>query len=292
MAEILEVSTEPVKTAQTTAPDTEPTGWMSPTGEIREGAPENVRTLLENKKWNSVEQIVDNYIMLEKQQGTGKHLVIPSNPDDPEYANMMGDIYGQLGRPETDDKYEFSTESKIPLSDELMDGFRKFAHKQNYTQNQFAGAIQFQLEAIEQMVEIENAQKAVDTETEETHKEEIRNAFKQKWGGEVAFQNKIKDAKVLADQLGIYQTLEAKGLASDPEIINMLDIISIRTAEDVIASQSPTSPVKTPIQEREDIMKSEAYKTRFHKDHKAAMTRYMELCHVIANAGVVNQPRI
>lgn len=289
MTEIMDVDTEPVKTAQTIAPDSEPTSWMSPTGEIRDGAPDNVKKLLETKKWTNVEQIVDNYNLLEKQQGIGEHLVIP-NADDPEFVAKFDNIYKQLGRPETHDKYEFSTESQISLSDELMDGFRQFAHNEGYTQKQYEGAINFQLDAIAKAIEIDTAQKTVEIEEEEAEKEKIRNAFKQKWGGEVAFQDKIREAKILADKLGIYQTLEKKGLASDPEIINMLDIIEARTAEDVIAGEDGGAVSKTAIEERDEIMKNPIFKDKFARGRKELMARYMELNQIIANSGQSSQP--
>ena len=47
MTEILDVATEPVKTAQTQAPGTEPSSWMPLSDEQRETAPESIRNLLD-----------------------------------------------------------------------------------------------------------------------------------------------------------------------------------------------------------------------------------------------------
>ena len=281
MVEILNVDTEPIKPAQTTAPDTEPTGWMSPTGEIRDGAPETVRNLLEAKQWTNVEQLVDNYVMLEKQQGgPGKHLVIPEVED----VEGWNNVYKQLGRPETHDKYELSYVGDVPVSDELVGQFMQFAHGLGLTQKQFEEAVKFQLDAVVAQTEAYDAQLA-------TQKEENIIALKQKWG-EVNYEVKVKGARIIADSLGIYQTLEAKGLASDPAIIEMLDTIASRTSEDVITPQTPATPMKSPQEELDEIKKSESFLQKFHVDHKKTMARYMDLNQQVANAGQARQPRI
>ncbi len=288
MTEILEVPTEPVKTAQTEAPSTEPTTWMALDDDFRNNAPDAVKDLITKKGYTSLGQFFDSYTELEKFKGIGEHLVIPEAED----AEGWENVYKQLGRPETHDKYDFEEDPDVPFGEEILDRFKQGAYKEGFTQRQAAWVLGLQRDIIKEVKKAEDLQNAADTEADETRKEEIRSAYKQKWGGEVAFQNKIKDARVLADKLGIYQTLEAKGLTSDPEIINMLDIISLRTAEDVIAPQTPTTPQLTPIQERKEIMESEAFTSKFHKEHKNTMKRYMELNQVIANAGVENQPRL
>ena len=282
MTDILAVDTEPTIPAQTTAPDTEPTGWMSPTGEIRDGAPEVVSNLLGAKKWTNVEQIVDNYIKLEKLVGVGEHLVIPT-AEDPESGAKWDNIFNQLGRPESFDKYELSYDGDVKISEELTGQFKQFAHGLGLTQKQFDEVVKFQLDAVAAQGEAYNTQTA-------TQKEEDIAALRLKWGN--TYDAKIKGARIIADSLGIYQTLEAKGLASDPVIIDMLDTIASRTSEDVITPQTPATAQKTPLEELEELKKSEAYLQKFHKDHKQAVARQMALCQTIANTGQAQQPRI
>ncbi len=280
MPEILSVDTEPVKPAQTPAPDTEPTGWMSPTGEIRDGAPETVRNLLEAKKWTNIEQIAEGFVNLEQKLGAGEHLFIPESEEDTEGWN---NVFKQLGRPETHDKYEVAYEGEVPVSDELVGQFKQFAHGLGLTQKQFNDVINFQLDAVTaQTVAYEN-QLA-------TQKEENIQALKQKWG-EVNYEVKVKGARIIADSLGIYQTLEAKGLASDPTIIEMLDTIASRTSEDVISPQSPAPPTKTPQEELDEIKKSESFLKKFDPKHKETMARFMQLNQEVANAGQARQPK-
>lgn len=280
MAELLDVDTEPTKPAQTAAPATEPTGWMTPTGEIRDGAPEAVRNLLEAKKWTTVEQMASGFTELEKLLGVGKHLVIPEAED----AEGWNNVYKTLGRPETFDKYELGYEGEVEISDELVGQFKQFAHGLGLTQKQFDEVVKFQLDAVAAQSEAYNTQTVA-------QKEANIQALKDKWG-EVNYPVKVKGARIIADSLGIYQTLEAKGLASDPQIIEMLDTIASRTAEDVITPQPPAAAQKTPQEELEEIKKSESFLKKFHQDHKATMSRFMALNQEIANAGQARQPRI
>lgn len=270
--EILAVDTEPVKPAQTIAPDTEPTGWMSPDGEIRESAPENIQTLFAAKKWTNIRQAVDAYTELEKFTGVGKHLVIPEAED----AEGWNSVYDALGRPETHDKYEFEYGGDIELSEELTGQFKQFAHGLGLTQKQFNSLVNFQLDAVGAQSEAYNAQV-------EAQKQENIASLQLKWGAN--YETKIKGARIIADSLGIYQTLEAKGLASDPVIIEMLDTIASRTSEDAITPQTPAVAGKTPLEELEEIKKSEAFLKRFHPKHKETMLRFMALNQQIANSG-------
>ncbi len=279
MTEIMDVNTEPEKLAQTTAPDTEPSGWMSPTGEIREGAPENIQALVEAKKWTNVGQLADAYAELEKFKGIGKHLTIPEVED----AEGWNDVYNQLGRPETSDKYTLDYEGNMELSEDLTGQFKQFAHGLGLTQKQFNEIVKFQLDAV-------GAQDTAFTEQLATQKEANIGALKQKYG-EVNYTAKVTGARIIADSLGIYKTLEEKGLASDPDIIDMLVKINAKTSEDVITSQSTQTAEKSPLVELEELKQSDAYKTHLHPDHKKAVARQMELCQMITRSGQSQRPR-
>lgn len=270
MTEILEApASSPIETPA------EPTvGWISPTGEFGQGVPDRIKNIIEAKKWNNVEQVVDGYSNLEKMTGAGRHLVIPDGEDTEGWNN----VYNQLGRPETPDKYAFEDDSDVPLSSEIVGKFKQFAHTQGYTQKQAEGAVQFQRDVIKDVVAADAAQATA-------KRDENITKLKQKWG-EANYETKVRGARTIADQLGIYSTLEAKGLASDPEIISMLDTIASRAAEDVITPSSPAVAQKSPVEELEEIKKSEAFLNKFAPNRKQVMARYMELNHIIANSNL------
>jgi len=121
---------------------------------------------------------------------------------------------------------------------------------------------------------------------DEAEKELTRKALKQKAGGEVAFQNMLIESRQIADELGIYATLEKKGLASDPDIIGMLHDIKNKTAEGILKPGTPPIVTKDPLEEMEEIKQSDAFKQKFHPKHKETMERFMQLNQEIANKGL------
>lgn len=269
MAELLDVPTETKE-------------WVNPTtGEIGEGAPEKIKNVLGAKKWTNVEQIVDGYTELEKFTGTGKHLLIPDTED----AEGWEKVFNVL-RPESPDKYVIEDDELVPIEPELADKWKQYAHKMGLTQKQMAGSVDFQRDIIKGIMKTEAELKAAaDEEASKVAaaKEETVQAMMKKAGGEVAYKDMLVQARRTADDLGIYKTLEAKGLASDPDIITMLNNIVSRTAEGVIKPSPPPPPAKTAEAELAEIQKSEAFIKPFDPKHKETMTRYQELCNIIAH---------
>ncbi len=289
MTELLEVNTEPVIPAQTNAPGTEPSGWMPLSDEQRNTAPESVKALLEAKKWSTAEQIANGYSDLEKVLGRGEHIFKPESPDD---VDGWTKYWQQLGVPE-ENEYEYEKDETVPFDDALIDRFRKFSKKINLNKEQSAGLVQFQREIIKEVMATEADVEAERVTTDETEKETIRKALVTKAGGEVAYQNMMVEARQVADELGIYTTLEKKGLASDPEIIGMLQEIKNRTKEgSILKVDEPLTAAKDPKAELKEIMDNPIWKdakNKFHPDRKVLQKRYMELNMQIANSGFAPQ---
>jgi len=269
MTEILDTPTIP---AQTEAPATEPTGWMSPDGEFRNGTPDGIQALLDKKQWTNVGQLADAYGDLEKFKGMGEHLVIPEAED----AEGWNDIYNKMGRPETSDAYELKYEGDIALDDDLTSSFKQFAHGLGLTQKQFNDIVGFQLDAIAAQ------ETAFGTQLDTTKAENVE-LLKQKYG--IQYDAKMTSARATADSLGIYETLNSKGLASDPDIINMLATIASKSGEDILTPASPAPASKSPQEELAEIQKNPAFLDKFSPNRKELMKRYMELNTVIANSG-------
>jgi len=254
------------------------TGWVGPQGEIvGESAPESVQNLMAAKKWTNISQIADGYTELEKFKGIGdeNRLTLPEG-DDPE---AWGEVYNRLGRPETYDGYEFENDTGVEISDELFDKFKQFAHQEGYTQKQLAGAVRFQLEAVK-------AQQELAMQAENEAIENNIKALKEKFG-EVEYKAKVAIARTTAEKLGIYKTLEAKGLASDVDMIVMLDNIENKTGEDMISSQAQADAGQKTIEEElAAIQKSEAWLNKFDRKHKEAHARFLELCQLVGEKNV------
>lgn len=277
------LAAEPTLPAQTTAPATEPSGWMGSDGVFREGAPDNVRTLLETKKWENVEQMADAYAKLEKFTGVGKHLVIPEADD----AEGWDNVYNTMGRPETHDKYGIEYEGDVPLSDELVGQFKQFAHGLGLTQKQFNEVVNFQLDAITaQAGEFETQSAAAKEEAKAANIAALTEAF-----GAEGYLTRVTDARTMADKLGIYQTLEDKGIASDVDIIKMLDKLSAADAEGALHPTPPPPSQKTPQDRMVEIKEDPAFTDKFHIDHKAIMVEFNAINKQIVDAGQGRAPR-
>ncbi|KKN47743.1 hypothetical protein LCGC14_0659770 [marine sediment metagenome] len=282
MAELLDVNTEPVIKAQTEAPGSEPSSWMPLSDEQRNNAPESVRDLFEAKKWNSTEELATNYMKLENILGKGDHIFKPESPDDVDGWNKY---YQQLGVPDDVNGYEYEVDETVPFDDAILGRFRELSKNIHLDKKQSSELVQFQRDIIKEVRAVEAEAEAETLKTSEAEIETIRKALVTKSGGEVQFQTMMVESRQIADELGIYATLEKKGLASDPEIIGMLQIIKDRTKEGTILKGDPLiNTTKDPKAELKEIMESETFKNRFAPGRKELMKRYMELNNIIANS--------
>ena len=251
--------------------------------EQRNTMPENVKGLFETKQWSSVEDVTTGYAELEKVLGKGDHIFKPESPDD---ADGWTKYWQQLGVPDDVNGYEFETDEAVPFEDAVLSRFKEFAKKQHYTKEQAAGAVSFQRDIIKEVMAVEAEAEAEALKTSEAEIDTIRKALVTKSGGEVQFQTMMVESRQIADELGIYATLEKKGLASDPEIIGMLQDIKNRTTEGtILKGDTPLNTTKDPKAELKEIVESDTFKNKFAPGRSELMKRYMELCKIISNSG-------
>ena len=272
MTEIMEAN-EPIKTASSEAPATEPSGQ----GGVWHG--DEYAELVKAKGWSGADAALKSYSELEKFKGAGDHLLIPKDDD----VDGWSKVYNMMGRPETADKYQFTNETGVEISDELFNGFKAFAHKEGYSQKQMAGAIEFQLEAVKASEDMFTQQRK---ERSDGHIE----AMRQKWQNE--YEPTVTKIEATAEKLGVKAFLEEMGISKEPEIVNMLLTIANSDSEDNLNAGGSPAPVAKGLSEQlKDIMASDAFNNKFHQDHKKVMAEYMELNHQIANSGQGRAPR-
>ncbi len=282
MAELLDVNTEPVKTAQTEAPGSEPTSWMPLSDEHRNTMPENIKGLFETKKWSSVEDVTTGYAELEKILGKGDHIFKPESPDD---VDGWKKYYQQTTGISNASEYEFEVDETVPFDDTVISSFREFAGKIHLSKEQASSIVQFQRDIIKGVMATEAEAETERVATSEAEIATIRQALVTKSGGEVQYQTMMVESREIADELGIYTTLEKKGLASDPEIIGMLQEIKNRTKEGTILKvDTPAANTKDPKAELKEIIESETFKNKFAPGRAEVMKRYMELCKIVGNS--------
>ncbi len=270
--ELLDVNTE--TTEMTTAESTETTAekWYG----------EDYATIVESKKWTGVDDVLKGYSELEKFKGvaSGDHIVLPKSVDD---AEGWSKVFNAIGRPETADGYAFDNQSGIELSDELMSGFKAFAHNAGYSQKQLEGAIQFQLEAIKAGDDFYATQ-------QETRKNENVELQKQKWQDD--YEPTVTKIDAMAEKLGVKEYFEKLGIDKEPEVVNMLLTIANSDTEDTLETNDDTKPAETTLQGKlKEIMESPEFKERFNPGHKAKMQEFMDMNMAIANAGQGRAPQ-
>lgn len=264
--------TEVAAVTEPAAPVASPAaGWVSGDGTFGEGAPEEVQSLITDKGYKTVLDVVNDLRGLEKFKGVGEHLIIPEADD----ADGWNTIYNKLGRPETHDKYTFEPDPELPFEDDLIEQWKQHSHNQGKSQKQFEEDIGFYRDMVKSII-------AADTTQQETVKADNLAALSTKYG-EANVVTKITDARSIAEKLGIFKTLEEKGLASDTAVIDMLINIAAKTAEDTIIPPGPPAVAKTPEQELEELIKSDELMKKFHPKHKEAHRRFIELNQMIAN---------
>jgi hypothetical protein len=263
----VETPAEPTIPAASSAPASEPSGYMQSNGDFGDNAPDVIKSLMEKKQWNNVEQLASAYTELESFKG-GAHTI-----PDVEDAEGWKAINTARGVPETYDKYEYSTDTGMELSDELMQGFKEYAHGLNMSQEQLKGVIDFQLDAVMAQEEIYNQQ------LQEKKQADI-DANKVTYG--INYENAMRDADLVANRHGFASEIEAEGLKGTPVITKLLNHIANLEAEDGIGSGAPPEPPKSLDQQMEDIKSNPAFMDKFNKDHKALMVQYNALNQKIA----------
>ncbi len=248
-------------------PDTaaEPPVVAEPNAEKWHG--EDYGELVKAKSWKSADDVLNGYSQLEKLQGM------------PEFSKYMSDI------PKSIDgyKYEFKGEGDSPISDELKNGFFQLASDKKWPNEFVNDVIDFQLDAIKAGDELYATQ-----QTE--RKTENIETMKQKWQAD--YEPTVTKIDAMAQKLGVKEYFEKLGIDKEPEVVNMLLTIANSDTEDTLETNDDSPPAPTTLHDKlNEIMASDAYKQRFHKDHKETMQRFMDLNMEIANAGQQQAPQ-
>ncbi len=252
-------------------------GFVNPDGSFGDlsGAPENLRSMVEAKKYTSVMDIVNAYEGAQKKLGVdpSRLLTIPDKPD-----GDWGPVYEKLGKPKTADEYDLGKDFKhdLQIDDALLKDFKKFAHeKLHLNNNQFKEIVKFQLDAAKACADqFEAEQVKAAQEARDAADKALREAMK--LDTQEKYDAAIKGAQDIANKLGITETLNKRGLGDDPEIIGMLINMSNRIAEGVIPSNNGT-PAVSREQKLEDLQKHPAFADPMHPDHVRVIKEWQGL---------------
>ena len=261
-------------------PEGAPTEWLKPDGTIiPESAPENVRNLVAAKKWDNVSQLAEGYGELEKFTGLSeadraKRILLVPKDDNPEAWDK---VWNTIGRPAKPEEYKFDNKSGYEIPEDLLNLYKQDAYKRGQTQSQFEGNLGFLVQAASEGDRIAaEAQAAADAAAAEATSK--------------ALKDMEADGRAdISRKLGIHDIIIKNNLAGIPEIGEMLGRIASKTGEDVIDKDPPNPTNKSATAERDELLKSEAYTTKFHKDHKKAVMRQFELSQIIAREKAISK---
>lgn len=252
--------------------------WLNPDGSFGDlsAAPDDVREFVNKKGFTDVPTAIKAHRELEGLLGQKDKLVrIPDEGDKEGWNNL----YNKLGRPESPDKYNFEVPEGVDMQvdDGLLGMFKEYAHQRGMSQQLFEDTVKFQLEAAEQaelayqeqqLNERNGAQKAI---RERFSTEDEYNQYTQKALG-------FAEAFKLNDERSVADVIEAKGLAHDPEILDMLGSLADRTAEDSLQYDRTKSSEPTREERIKAIKSNPAFVNPEHPEHKKVVREFQALC--------------
>lgn len=223
---------------------------------------------IKDKGFDGMDSLVSSF--RDTESGASKlanSMRIPETLD----GDMLKQIHTKLGWSDNPDNYKFENATDIEIDSNLLSGFRDFAIKNNLSTSNFSEIVNFQVNAMSEMA---IATEARQTEAHNKAIEENEKALKELYGTD--FDSKITGAREVAEKLGMFETLEAKGLSSDIEIIKMLDGLNAKLSDETLLPNNPNSS-KTKGDRIKEITNSDAFRSNMHQDHKEVMAEYRKL---------------
>ena len=242
-------------------------------------APEGVGTFITNKGWKDASAMVQSHRELESKLGDLKDMVKIPVENDVEGQRAFASM---LGCPEKPEDYTYEVKDGDPMDKDLLEMFKVSAYNDGMPQKAFQDVVRFQLDAIkagekhyaDEMAKLtDEAQKAI---RERFNTEDEYNAYT-KSTMEFAEQFKMNEDRSVMD------VLEDKGLAYDPEILNMLDKLAHSVDEDSLPSREIRgTPYKASL--LKDIQNNPAFCDALHPDHDETMKEFWAI-HGMAQRG-------
>lgn len=156
----------------------------SPAASWTDGLNENSQGFVQNKGWESAEQMLESYQHLEKTVGAPADQVLrlPKEGD----AEGWSDVYNRMGRPESPEGYKLDSAGATEDGIDFQPRLREWAHEAGLSQGQTA-----QLNDKFQARLTEMAQEAQSQRVEQAAADE--QELRKEWGD--AWDSKVSDGK-------------------------------------------------------------------------------------------------
>ena len=222
------------------------------------------------KNVNDIPTLVKNYVHAQRTIGKKGTIL----PDENASEETWNELYNQLGRPESADKYDLGELGS--LQEDFVKEFAEQAHKAGLTAKQAKQIMGYYNEAAGKESEQEIQQRQADVDN-------AIGELKQEWGE--AFDTQIHKAQVALKQFGgeeMMTYLNETGLGNDVRLIKLFAKVGESLREDTFAPEAVASFRIKPEdakQEINDILNSSdhPYWNPSHADHGAAKKRMEEL---------------
>lgn len=247
-----------------------------------------IKGLIDNKGWKSVEDIATSYRHAETLIGTPAELRV-NLPKDMKAAGAMDPIYNRLGRPETADKYSFKNEEAKgsdgkPLDAELDAAMRKALYPLGLTQDQAAGTYDFVKGLMKEAV-------ASEAKEAELSKQAGIDALKKEWGS--GYDANAKVATEAIEKLGLSADTvnKLRDLVGHAEVAKMFHMIGTKVVEPSFKGGAGNTEVVKPVMTREAaqhqkalLMEDRNWVVKYNSGDTAAREQMLNLNKIIAGA--------
>ncbi len=249
------------------------TSFVNPDGSFGDmsKAPENVRDFVTKNGYKGIGAMVESHEEL--RSFVGEREKILRIPDDGDKEGWQK-AHIRLGMPEKAEDYKLNVadDSSLKGETDLINSFKAYAHQSGMPQTGFDSVVNFYEAAMESgekeyKRQMDEAQEAIrgrfDTEDE-------YNKYTQKALG-FAEQFKLDDNRSVAD------VIEDRGLAHDPEILDMLSKLADSTSEDALPRTKISGSPVTREDKIKEITNNPAFTNALHPGHHKLMEEWKAL---------------
>lgn len=190
-------------------------------------------------------QQVDNLVRTQ-----GRSIILPDNPEAPDYIEKVRAIYKRLGAPESPSDYALELPEGVPLNHAALEAFREAAASAGLNQQQADTIFKRQVEsARKQSLQIEQT------------KAQMQQEMRQSWGKEV-YEHKDARARDMARRMGLHDEFDQHGWFAHPQFVEaMADVADYYVSEGMmpggVASGRSYDEVHKEIL---DLKRSDAYR--------------------------------
>jgi hypothetical protein len=218
----------------------------------KSGLDESIRSHPSLKDFKTPNDVVKSYVEVQKLIGPEK-IIMPSKDADPKEWNER--VFDRLGRPKDPKDYLLPTDLQIPkelpISEKLIDGFRKVAHESGVLPKQFQTMYKwFMNEQIAQYNDLITTRKQT--------ADQSRTALRTEWGA--AFDQNLGIAEKVLQTYGdqnVIKYVKDNGLSDDTNFVKFLHNIGKNFSEDQLTGKPP-SLTMSPEEAKEEIRKIES----------------------------------